>query len=53
MTPVQQILHQEPSPYLKPCPTCGFSLPTSCKICWRCGEVRDYHLLELAPGVKS
>ena len=53
MIAAQQTLHQEPSPYLRPCPTCEFNLPTSCKICWKCGEVLDPRLIELAKSVKE
>ena len=53
ITPIQQILHQEPSPYMRPCPRCGVNIPTSIKGCWSCGEVLDPRLIELAKAAKE
>lgn len=41
-------------PDLKPCPRCGTIIPANIKCCWRCGEVLDPRLIELADksGVK-
>lgn len=30
------------------CPRCGVDIPSSCKICWGCGEILDPRLIELA-----
>jgi predicted amidophosphoribosyltransferase len=43
----------ESTPYLKPCPRCGVEIPTSCRICWQCGEYLDPKLREIAKHAKE
>ncbi len=47
------MLAKEPSPYLKPCPSCGATIPTNIKGCWGCGKILDPHIIELAEAAKE